>query len=109
MGFTGLVPSEYSTGESVRRGHITKAGNGYVRTQLLESAWAYQHHPAVGVDLKRRQAHAEAATIARAWAAQQRLCARFRRLAARKTDKKIVVTAIARELAGFVWAEMAAA
>jgi transposase len=108
MGFTGLVPSEYSSGESVRRGHITKAGNGYVRTQLIESAWSYQHHAAVGADLKRRQAHADAATIARSWTAQQRLCGRFRRLSARKTDKKIVVTAIARELAGFVWAEMTA-
>jgi transposase len=108
MGFTGLVPSEYSSGESVRRGHITKAGNGYVRTQLIESAWSYQHHAAVGADLKRRQAHADAATLARSWTAQQRLCGRFRRLSARKTDKKIVVTAIARELAGFVWAEMTA-
>jgi transposase len=109
MGFTGLVPSEYSSGETVRRGHITKAGNGYVRTQLIESAWSYQHHAAVGADLKRRQQHADPATLARSWAAQQRLCGRFRRLAARKTDKKIVVTAIARELAGFVWAELVAA
>ena len=108
LGFTGLVPSEHSSGETVRRGHITKAGNGYVRTQLIESAWSYQHHPAVGVDLKRRQQHAGPATIARSWTAQQRLCGRFRRLAARKTDKKVVVTAIARELAGFVWAEMTA-
>jgi transposase len=109
MGFTGLVPSEYSSGETVHRGGITKAGNGHVRTQLIESAWSYQHHAAVGADLKRRQEHADPATIARSWAAQQRLCGRFRRLAARKTDKKIVVTAIARELAGFVWAEMVAA
>lgn len=108
MGFTGLVPSEYSTGESVRRGHITKAGNGFVRTQLIESAWSYQHHAAVGAELKRRQVHADPATIARAWVAQQRLCGRFRRLAARKNDKKLVVTAIARELAGFLWAEMTA-
>jgi hypothetical protein len=83
-------------------------GNGHVRTQLIESAWAYQHHAAVGAELKRRQAHADAATVARSWAAQQRLCGRFRRLAARTTDKKVVVTAIARELAGFAWAEMTA-
>jgi transposase len=106
MGFTGLVPSEYSSGESVRRGHVTKSGNGYVRTQLVESAWSYRHHAAIGVDLRRRQQHADPATRARSWAAQQRLCARFRRLAARKTDTKVVVTAIARELAGFLWAEM---
>jgi transposase len=108
MGFTGLVPSEYSTGESVRRGHITKTGNGHVRTQLIESAWAYQHRPAIGAVLRRRQTHAHAETIARSWAAQQRLCGRFRRMLARKTSKNQVVTAVARELAGFVWAEMTA-
>lgn len=108
MGFTGLVPSEYSTGESVRRGHITKAGNGHVRTQLLESAWSYRHSAAVGAELRRRQQHAGPDTIARSWAAQQRLCGRFRRLAARKNDRRVVVTAIARELAGFCWAEMIA-
>jgi transposase len=108
MGFTGLVPSEYSSGESVRRGHITKAGNGYVRTQLVESAWAYRNRASIGVDLRRRQQHADPATLARSWAAQQRLCGRFRRLANRKTDTKVVVTAIARELAGFLWAEMVA-
>src|SRR6266536_5595602 len=108
MGFTGLVPSEYSSGETVHRGHITKTGNGHVRTQLIESAWSYQHRATVGVVLRRRQAHADPDTIARSWAAQQRLCARFRRLLARKASKNIVVTAIARELAGFVWAEMTA-
>jgi transposase len=108
MGFTGLVPSEYSTGESTWRGHITKAGNTHLRTQLIESAWSYQHGPALGVELRRRQAHAGPDTVARSWAAQQRLCGRFRRLAARKTDKKVVVTAVARELAGFIWAEMTA-
>jgi len=108
MGFTGLVPSEYSTGESVRRGHITKTGNGHVRTQLIESAWSYQHRATVGVVLRRRQAHADPDAIARSWACQQHLCARFRRLLARKASKNVVVTAIARELAGFVWAEMTA-
>ena len=53
MGFTGLVPSEYSSGDAVRRGHITKAGNTHLRTQLIESAWAYQHHPNLGVTLRR--------------------------------------------------------
>jgi hypothetical protein len=108
MGFTGLVPSEYSTGESVHRGHITKTGNGHVRTQLIESAWSYQHRATVGVVLRRRQAHVDPDTIARSWACQQRLCARFRRLLAGKASKNVVVSAIARELAGFVWAEMTA-
>jgi transposase len=108
MGFTGLVPSEYSSGHSVHRGHITKAGNAHLRTQLVESAWCYQHRPTVGVTLRRRQQQAGPATVARSWTAQQRLCARYRRLAARKTSRNVVTTAIARELAGFLWAEMTA-
>src|SRR6266540_2555864 len=108
MGFTGLVPSEYSSGQSVHRGHITKAGNAHLRTQLVESAWAYQHRPSLGAVLRRRQDGVEAATAARSWTAQQRLCARFRRLSARKTSRNIVTVAIARELAGFCWAEMTA-
>jgi transposase len=109
MGFTGLVPSEYSSGDAVRRGHITKAGNTHLRTQLIESAWAYQHHPSLGLTLRRRQQHLDPATVARSWHAQQRLCARFRRLDARKTSRSVVAVAIARELAGFLWAEMTAA
>jgi transposase len=108
MAFTGLTPSEHSSGESVRRGHITHAGNVHLRTQLVESAWAYKSRPAVGVELRRRQAGVGRDTVARAWAAQVRLCGRFRRLDERKTNRNIVVTAIARELAGFVWAEMSA-
>jgi transposase len=108
MAFTGLTPSESSSGQSVRRGHITHAGNVHLRTQLVESAWAYRSRPAVGVELRRRHLGVERETIARAWAAQVRLCGRFRRLDERKTNRNIVVTAIARELAGFVWAEMTA-
>jgi transposase len=106
MGFTGLVPSEYSSGETVRRGHITKAGNTHLRAQLIESAWAYQHRPTIGVRLRGRQRGLTPATIARSWAAQQRLCTRFRRLGARKTSRTVVTVAVARELAGFLWAEM---
>lgn len=108
MGFTGLVASEYSSGDAVRRGHITKAGNLHLRTQLIESAWAYQHHPNLGVMLRRRQEHVDPATAARSWSAQQRLCGRFRRLGARKSSRSVVAVAIARELAGFLWAEMTA-
>jgi transposase len=106
MGFTGLVPSEYSSGESVHRGRITKAGNAHLRTQLIESAWCYQHRPHLGLTLRRRQQQAGPATVARSWTAQQRLCARYRRLASRKTSRNVVTVAIARELAGFLWAEM---
>lgn len=106
MGFTGLVPSEHSSGQASRRGNITKAGNTHLRTQLVESAWAYQHGPAVGIELRRRQQGLPPETIARAWSTQRRLCRRFRQLAARKNTKAIVAVAIARELAGFLWAEM---
>ncbi|MDP9445242.1 MAG: IS110 family transposase [Actinomycetota bacterium] len=105
-GFCGLVPSEYSSGERTRRGHITHAGNQHLRTQLVESAWAYKSRPQVGATIRRRQEGLDAAVVARAWAAQLRLCGRFRRLDARKSSRNVVVTAVARELAGFVWAEM---
>ena len=108
MGFTGLAPSEYSCGAAVRRGHITKAGNVHLRTQLIESAWAYQHRASLGAVLRRRQDGVDPATAARSWTAQQRLCSRFRRLSTRKTSRNVVVVAIARELAGFLWAEMTA-
>ena len=72
------------------------------------SAWSYQYRPAVGADLRNRQQGLDPQVAARAWAAQLRLCGRFRRLAARKDSKNLVVTAIARELTGFLWAEMAA-
>ncbi|MGP0031464.1 MAG: IS110 family transposase [Acidimicrobiales bacterium] len=109
MGFCGLVPSEYSSGEVKRRGSITKAGNTHLRALLIEAAWAYQHRPHVGPQISRRQARCAPETIARAWHAQLHLCGKFRRLAERKNSRKLVVTAIARELAGFLWAEMATA
>jgi transposase len=72
MGFCGLVPSEYSSGGSTRRGHITKTGNAHLRAQLVESAWVYQHRPAVGVELRGRQQGLDPQVVARAWAAQLR-------------------------------------
>jgi len=108
MGFVGLTPSEYSSGGSTHRGHITKAGNTHVRAQLVEGAWQYQHRPYVGSVIARRQEGVEPETVARAWAAQLRLCGRFRHLAARKNTKSVVAAAVARELAGFLWAEMTA-
>ena len=108
MSFTGLVPSEHSSGERQRRGGITHAGNTHLRTQLVESAWSYRARPGVGVGLRRRQEGIHPDTVARSWAAQQRLCGKFRRLDARKNNRKVVVTAVARELAGFLWAEAVA-
>ena len=108
MGFCGLVPSEYSSGQRTVRGHLTKAGNAHLRAQLVESAWSYQHRPGVGSQIASRQQGLDPQVIARAWTAQLRLCGRFRHLAARKTSKNVVAAAIARELAGFLWAEMTA-
>jgi len=105
MGFTGLTPTESSSGETQRRGGITHAGNTHLRTQLVESAWSYRSPALVGERLRKRHEGVHPDTIARSWKAQQRLCGRFRRLDARKHNRKVVVTAIARELAGFLWAE----
>lgn len=108
MGFAGLVASEYSSGGHTYRGHITKAGNVHIRTQLIESAWAYQHGPHASGMLRKRHEACSKETIGRAWQAQVRLCGRFRRLSARKNVKSVVATAVARELSGFLWAEMTA-
>ena len=106
--FCGLIPMERSSGERTWRGGITHAGNAHLRSQLVESAWAYKAHPSVGITLRRRHEGLDPLVVARAWRAQVRLCGRFRRLDARKSNRKTVVTAIARELASFVWAEMTA-
>jgi transposase len=106
MGFTGLVPAEYSSGERTRRGSITKAGSEPVRTALIEAAWAYRFQPRIGVTLRRRQHGASPQTLARSWQAQRRLYARYKTMTARGKPAAVAVTAMARELAGFVWAEM---
>ena len=108
MAFTGLTPSEHSSGERTRRGQITQAGSVHLRTQPVESAWAYKSRPGLGVELRRRQEGVAPETLARARRAQWRLSGRFRRLDERKANRPVVVTAIARELAGFIWAEMTA-
>jgi transposase len=106
MGFTGLTCSEYSSGSRTRRGSITKAGPEAVRTALVEAAWAYRSRPRIGADLRRRQDGLPPATLARSWKAQQRLHATYAKMTARGKPPGVVVTAVARELAGFVWAEM---
>ena len=106
MAYVGLVPSEHSSGTKRAQGGITKTGNGHLRRVLVESAWHYRHHPFVGDTLRARQRGAPAAIIAQAWAAQQRLHRRYARLAARGKPKQHIVTAIARELTGFVWAAL---
>ena len=82
MAYVGLVPSEDSSGDKHRRGRITKTGNTLVRRLLVETAWHYQHRPGIGVTLARRRQGQPGRVIAIADTAQQRLCRRFRRLAA---------------------------
>jgi transposase len=106
MAFVGLVPSEHSSGTKRAQGGITKTGNAHLRRVLVEAAWHYRHHPFVGDALRRRQRGAPGTVIAQAWTAQQRLHRRYRRLAARGKPKQHVVTAVARELTGFVWAAL---
>lgn len=104
MAWLGLVPSEASTGERVRRGSITKAGNSRARHMLVECAQSYRYPARVGLA---KQARVEAAPrVAReiAWKAQTRLTARYRALIKKGKLRNVVVTAIARELAGFIWA-----
>ena len=104
MAFLGLVPSEYSSGPSVRRGGITKAGNPHARRLLAEAAWAYQGMPRIGRQMLYRQEALPKSICDIAWKAQLRLTSRFRRLVARGKAKPKVATAIARELTGFIWA-----
>ena len=104
MAFIGLVPSEDSTGDRRRPGAITKMGNGLVRRLLIQAAWHYRHEPRLSAPLQRRRAGQPLAILAIAEKAEQRLCRRYRRLCARQKPKPLVITAIARELAGFLWA-----
>lgn len=104
MAYLGLVPSEHSTGDTVKRGPITKAGNRRARRILVECSWAYRHPPRVGRKKEDKVAAAPRAAREIAWKAQHRLYARYRALTRRGKLKTVVVTAIARELSGFIWA-----
>ena len=106
MAYLGLVPGEHSTGEKHRRGRITRTGNTLVRRLLVETAWHYQHRPGIGVALTRRRTGQPSRVIAIAEKAQQRLCRRFRTLAAAHKPAPKIAVAIARELAGFLWAAL---
>src|SRR5579862_6223303 len=104
MAYVGLVPSEYSSSERIRRGGITKAGNTHARRLLIEASWHYRHPPRVGAALKQRREGQPTAVIAIADKAQQRLYRRQRHLAARGKAPATAVVAVARELSGFIWA-----
>jgi transposase len=102
--FLGLIPGEYSTGDSRRQGPITKAGNGHARRALIEGAWAYRFPAKVSELLQKRLERLPKPIQNIAWKAQVRLCKRFRRLIARGKHPNVAVTAVARELSAFMWA-----
>lgn len=104
MAYLGVVPSEHSSGSSKSRGGITKTGNGHVRRVLVEAAWTYRYPARKTAALQRRAERTSEAIQEIAWKAQKRMCSRYRLLESRGKLKVQVTTAIARELAGFVWA-----
>lgn len=104
MSYVGLVPSECSSGERARRGSITKAGNRHVRRLLVEAAWHHRHRPMISAPLQRRRAGQPARVLAIADRAQERLCARYRRMTGRGINNPKTIVAMARELTGYLWA-----
>jgi transposase len=104
MGYAGVLACEASSGSRTWRGGITKTGNAHLRRIVGEAAWAYRHRPAVGGRLKQRQVGVSEAVKEIAWKAQHRLHDRYRRLLGRGKSHQQVVTAVARELLGFIWA-----
>ena len=104
MGYAGIVSREDSSGVRERRGAITKTGNAHLRRIVVEAAWSYRHRPAKGPQLRKRQEGQSEEVKAIAWKAQHRLHARYWKLAAKGKPKQKVVTAVARELLGFIWA-----
>lgn len=104
MGYSGMGAREDSSGTRTRRGGITKTGNAHLRRIAVEAAWAYRHRPAVGGALRKRQATLSEEVKAIGWKAQLRLHARYRKLLGRGKCQQHVVTAVGRELLGFIWA-----
>ncbi len=104
MGYLGLVPSEHSSGGSIRRGGITKTGNREARRMLIEAAWSYQYPARIAKEKAEILVRLPKNVRDIAWKAQTRLCTRYRSMTARGKKPTVVVTAIARELAGFIWA-----
>jgi transposase len=104
MGYAGMVSREHSSGQSIRRGAISKAGNAHLRRIVTEAAWSYRHRPNLGATLKTRQGGQSEEVKAIAWRAQHRLHDRYRALLAKGKTKQKVITALGRELLGFIWA-----
>jgi transposase len=104
MGYSGTVPSENSSGKRKRRGSITKTGNTHLRRIVIEAAWSYRHRPGIGPALRKRQEGVAEEIKEIAWKAQHRLHKRYSRLAAAGKEQRKIVTAVGRELLGFIWA-----
>jgi transposase len=104
MGYSGAVPSEDSSGKRLKRGSITKTGNAHLRRIVVEAAWSYRLRPGVGPALRKRQEGVPEEIKEIAWKAQVRLSKRYARLAAAGKDQRKIITAVGRELLGFVWA-----
>jgi transposase len=104
MGYSGAVPSEDSSGQRRRRGSITKTGNAHLRRIAIEAAWSYRLRPCVGPALRKRQEGIAEEIKEIAWKAQHRLHKRYLRLAAAGKDQRKIITAVGRELLGFIWA-----
>lgn len=104
MSFLGLVPSERSTGDKVRRSSLTLTGNQRARRALIEAAWTYRYPARVSEALRRRLEGMPKPVRDIAWKAQTRLCTRYRRLSAAGKKSPVVVAAIAREMSAFLWA-----
>lgn len=104
MSYAGLTPSEHSSGGRRRQGAITKCGNAHLRRVVVEAAWQYQYQPRQTAAQQKRAGGTTERSRAIAWAAQLRLCPRFRRLLARGKPSTVAITAVARELLGFIWA-----
>jgi transposase len=103
MSYLGLVPSEYSSGNTHHRGAITKTGNKHARRLLVEAAWNYRHNARISRELEVRQQGQSKVVRDIAWRAQLRLTKRFHHLSMRRLSQNKVCVAIARELAGFIW------
>jgi transposase len=106
MSFIGVVPGEHSSGEKRRQGAITKTGNSHVRRILIEAAWNYRHRPHIGVPLRTRRKGQSPRTIALADKAMVRLHRRYQQMTLRGVSTRKAVVAVARELAGFIWAAL---
>ena len=104
MAYSGAVASEHTSGNRVQRGPITKTGNAHLRRVVVEAAWAYRHRPTIGATLRKRQQGIREEVKEIAWKAQHRLHKRYRSLTVAGKNRQKTVTALGRELLGFIWA-----